>query len=631
MNYSPFIRNLLLLLLGNFLPLLLSGATEKYRAMWRDDPSTSMVIGWNQRSGQSPVVYLDVVDYGQEYSRYRFSKAPDQAITSKGMNNHFVRLRGLQPNTVYYFVIRDSEGISPRFSFKTAPDTPSERLSIIAGGDSRNNRGIRQEANKLVGKLRPHVVLFNGDMTDEDTDYEWQEWFDDWQLSIAKDGRITPLIVARGNHEVSNTVVYTLFDLPTPDAYFALSMGGDLLRIYTLNSMVPAGGTQRDWLERDLANHSSTSWKIVQYHLSIRPHTSKKPENGDQYANWAPLFYGYHMNLAIESDAHVAKVTWPIRPSYEPGSSEGFIRDDREGTVFVGEGGWGAPLRTADDDKPWTRNSGSFNQFNWIFVDEGQIEVRTVRIADSESVREVDPNNIFRPPTGLSVWNPSNGDVVIIRPPGSQPLVQEQKEESFTPEPTNQQNAFSGDEMATRLPGFAMQGFWVEGAVVNFSTANEPPNMNYQLHRSMDGGKNFVKAADLSGTGKAVNQYHHTDNAGGPNAKYRLRRIFPNGETDYYLPTGDIQEDLDNFDRLPLLVPDRATQELKVAYTLDFQANVRIRLINSSYREVVGIELPNQAPGKYLKTVDLTTVPKGPYLVVIRANNFPVRRFRVQI
>ena len=621
---------LFFLLLCSVVPLLVSGATEKYRAMWREDPATSMVIGWNQISGHSPMIYLDDVDYGREFSRYRFSKAPDQVVELKGMNNHFVRLRGLKPNTVYYFVIRDSEGISQRFSFKTAPNDPSERLSIIAGGDSRNNREVRREGNRLVGKLRPHVVLFNGDMTDEDTPYEWQEWFDDWQLTIARDGRMTPLVAARGNHEVSNDVLYYLFDLPIQDAYYALNLGGNLLRIYTLNSMIPAGGTQRDWLERDLSNNQSVTWKIAQYHLSIRPHTNKKPENGDEYANWAPLFYGYHVNLAIESDAHVAKVTWPIRPSNEPGSSEGFIRDDNEGTVFAGEGGWGAPLRDCNDSKPWTRNSGSFNQFNWIFVDEDKMEVRTVRIADSESVQEVDPNNIFRTPFGLSIWNPNNGDVVVINKPGSQPLAQKEEKPAYTPEPTKE-NAFAGETLASRVPGFAMQGFWVEGAIVNFSTANEPPNMAYQLHRSIDGGKNFVKAADLQGTGKPLNQYRHTDNAGGSTAKYRIRRIFPNGETDYYLPTGDIQEDFDNFERLPLLVPDRATLELKVAYSLDFQANVRICLVNTSFREVVGIDLPNQASGKYLKTIDLSTVPKGPYLVVIRANSFPVRRFRVQI
>ena len=92
----PLFRHCILFLAG-LCPLLVSGATEKYRVMWREDPSTTMVIGWNQRSGFSPMVYLDAVDYGQEYSRYRFSKAPDQVVALKGMNNHFVRLRGLQP------------------------------------------------------------------------------------------------------------------------------------------------------------------------------------------------------------------------------------------------------------------------------------------------------------------------------------------------------------------------------------------------------------------------------------------------------------------------------------------------------------------------------------------------------
>lgn len=603
--------------------------------MWREDPATSMVIGWNQKSGLSPVLYLDVTDYGQDFSRYRFSKAPDQAALLKGMNNTFVRLRGLQPNTVYYFVVKDSEGVSARYSFKTAPNDPSQRLSIIAGGDSRNNRDIRQEANKLVAKLRPHVVMFNGDMTDEDTDLEWQEWFDDWQLTITRDGRLTPIIAARGNHEVSNTVIYTLFDLPSPDCYFALNMGGGLLRIYTLNSMIPAGGPQRDWLERDLNNNTSATWKIAQYHLAIRPHTLKKPENGDQYFNWASLFYGYKVNLAVESDAHVTKITWPIRPSSEPGSAEGFIRDDAGGTVFIGEGGWGAPLRDCNDNKIWTRSSGSFNQFSWVFVDENQIEIRTVRIADSDVVMEVDPNNIFRAPAGLSIWNPSNGDVVIIRQPGEQLLA---GNDPFENQATEEQDIFSKEEVvATRLPGFAMQEFQTSGSddglEITFSTANEPPNMAYELQRSMDGGISYGTIATFQGYGKPMNQYKHIDpSLSAPNGaiRFRIRRVFPNGESDHYFPNKDIQEDMDSFERLAKLVPEPGTQQLKVAYMLDFQANIRIRLINPSLREVVGIDLPNQAPGKYLKTVDLSAVPPGRYMLVVRANNLPLRRYRVQ-
>ena len=61
-------------------------------------------------------------------------------------------------------------------SFKTAPDNPYERLSIIAGGDSRNHRKARCKANFLVSKLRPHAVMFGGDMTGGDIERQWKVW-----------------------------------------------------------------------------------------------------------------------------------------------------------------------------------------------------------------------------------------------------------------------------------------------------------------------------------------------------------------------------------------------------------------------------------------------------------------------
>ena len=131
------------------------------------------------------------------------------------MNNHFARLSGLQPNTNYYFVIRDSQGTSQRMYFKTAPDNPNERLSFIAGGDSQNNRTPRQNANKLVAKLKPTAVLFGGDMTDSDTNSQWIEWFEDWQLTKSNDGRMYAIVAARGNHESNNDVIYNLFDVPS--------------------------------------------------------------------------------------------------------------------------------------------------------------------------------------------------------------------------------------------------------------------------------------------------------------------------------------------------------------------------------------------------------------------------------
>ena len=393
---------------------LLWANTNKYRLTLRNNPATSIVIGWNQASGSNAVVHYGTVDYGTNWNNYPSSKSPSRQVSYKGMNNSFARLTGLTPNTAYYFVIRDSDGTSQRFWFKTAPNSQSDRLSFISGGDSRNNRTPRINANKLVSKLRPHAVLFGGDMTDNDTNSQWTEWFDDWQYTTGSDGRMIPIVATRGNHEGSNATIYNLFDTPSSEVYYALTFAGGLVRTYTLNTEMSISGNQTSWLQNDLSNNNSVTWKMAQYHKPMRPHVSSKSEGNSQYSSWASLFYDKKVKLVIECDAHTVKTTWPIRPSTGSGSDEGFVRDDANGTVYAGEGCWGAPLRGNNDNKNWTRNSGQFNQFKWIFVDQNKIEIRTVKVDNANQVGQVNDNNIFAAPSNLDVWNPSNGAVVII-------------------------------------------------------------------------------------------------------------------------------------------------------------------------------------------------------------------------
>ena len=388
-------------------------ANKRYRCMWRDDPATTMVIGWDQVSGQNAVLCYDEVDFGRQASAYRNKKRPDRIIQSKGMDNHFVRLTGLKPNTVYYFVILDNEGVSQRLSFKTMPDDPNVPLSIIAGGDSRNNREVRRNANQLVSRLRPHFVVFAGDMTGGDTNENWRDWFDDWQYTIGSDGRLFPIVPARGNHERENGSITELFDVPNIDAYYALTFGGSLFRLYTLNSLISPSGKQRIWLERDLNANQGVTWKMAQYHHGMRPHTRRKAPRDDLYANWAKIFHDQKVSLVLESDAHVVKTTYPISPG--PNGDDGFIRDDKNGTIYIGEGCWGAPLRSNDNPRAWTRASGSFNQFKWIFVRQQDIEVRTVKTENVTYVREVSDDDIFRIPVGLHLWKPPSGDVLTIK------------------------------------------------------------------------------------------------------------------------------------------------------------------------------------------------------------------------
>lgn len=404
-----FLVSLLVLLYS----LPTQATTDKYRCILRDDPATTMTIAWNQVNGNNPMVHYDVVDHGTNASAYAFSHGVDRSTSRKGMDNQFARLAGLLPNTVYYFVIQDDNSTSQRFSFKTSSNVPTDRISLIAGGDSRNNRVPRQNANKIVAKTRANAVLFGGDMTDNDTSGEWQDWMDDWQLTIATDGRMTPIIPARGNHEFFNTSVSELFDSPNSDVYYALTFGGDLYRAYTLNSMISVSGNQKTWLQNDLQANQHVAWKSAQYHHPMRPHVGSKSERNDIVTHWAPLFETLGINFAVECDAHTVKTTHPIRTSTGPGSDEGFVRDDINGVVYVGEGCWGAPLRGNDDAKAWTRSGGSFNQVKWIFVSQDTVEMRTIRTDNADNVGSLTDANRFSMPSSIDIWNPAPGDDVV--------------------------------------------------------------------------------------------------------------------------------------------------------------------------------------------------------------------------
>jgi len=210
-----------------------------------------------------------------------------------------------------------------------------------------------------------------------------------------------------------------LFDTPNPDQYFGLNIGGPLMRVWVLNSeledkkpaAVPA---QQSWIERDLPAHKDAQWKVAAYHRPMRPHTSAKAEGLSRIAAWAQLFYDNGMDLVIESDTHMVKRSFPVRPSEEEGSYESFIRDDAKGIVFIGEGSWGAPTRPRDDDKPWTMASDSFHQFKWIQVDSSEMLIRTVRFDHCNEVEALGDNDLFREPRNALFWEPDSGKTLRL-------------------------------------------------------------------------------------------------------------------------------------------------------------------------------------------------------------------------
>jgi len=386
--------------------------TDKYRLIWNSAPESSMTVAWCQKDGENARVHYGAAN--EKNKELPQSHGIDHETSYLKIENRFARLTGLKADTLYDFVIRDSNSESRRFSFRTAPEGAAD-FAFAAGGDSRNHRDARQRANRIVAKIRPLFVCFGGDMISKSTHDHWAAWLDDWQLTTGKDGRMVPIIAARGNHE-NKSDIHSFFDTPHADDYYAVGFGGDFLRIYTLNSNIVRGGDQGKWLADDLAHNQGTRWKIAHYHHPFRPHHAGKSEQDAQYKAWAQLFFKHGMNLAIECDSHVVKRTWPLRPSNEPGSQQGFIRDDARGTVFIGEGCWGAPLRRNNDDKSWTRASGSFNQVNWICVTPEKIFARSILADSVEGAGSINESEPFSLPEGMEIWQPETGEEVVLHP-----------------------------------------------------------------------------------------------------------------------------------------------------------------------------------------------------------------------
>ncbi|MCX6307105.1 MAG: T9SS type A sorting domain-containing protein [Bacteroidetes bacterium] len=448
----------------------LFAGTRYYRLSYRDDPATSVVVGWcDNGTSANATVYYGTTDYGTNYLNYPLSHVPDRTVDYDSLTHRFARLTLLLPNTVYYFVVHDDQGTSSRMCFKTLPDNADSPVTFIAGGDSRTAkkgefadsakcRIWRQDANRLVSKISPDFITFSGDyVLTSLLAYFWNDWFADWQLTITPEGRLFPLVPCLGNHELSLDL-YNMFDIPDTTSYYAMRVAGNLLRVYTLNTDIgcPQTGpyfcdsTQRNWLENDLQQHTGNTnepyWKFVQYHYPFAAHATY-PVNHTMVNCWASLFQDYKVKLVAESHAHVIKFTWPVVTSSVPGDS-GFIRNDTNGIVYIGEGSWGAPLRplfthySPGQAWKWTRNQASMPGFQVVLVSKEKIEVRVVEVdsVDVNSVGQVglnDPPGML--PANLALWSPSNGSVVTItyKTPSGLPELPAGKAAAIYPNPAN--------------------------------------------------------------------------------------------------------------------------------------------------------------------------------------------------
>jgi len=220
--------------------------------------------------------------------------------------------------------------------------------------------------NELAGKLDPAFALIGGDLAyscgraSKPEDMEGLDaYLDSWkQKARAVDGRLIPMIVTIGNHEVPGSwnqpperaaAYYALLSMPGPQGYNRLDFG-DYLSVFLLDSGIthPVHGAQTEWLEQALATRSHVPHLVPIYHIPAYPslRSDTDGESGELTQSvrrwWCPLFEKFGVGVAFENHDHTFKRTHPIRNG----------KVDPKGVVYLGDGAWGVKLRKPDASKP---------------------------------------------------------------------------------------------------------------------------------------------------------------------------------------------------------------------------------------------------------------------------------------
>ena len=339
----------------------------QWRLIWTDDPSTTATISWSTAAkGNSHTLQYNVK--GKKNPKLT-TLAESGRYTGGNLElyYHHARLTELEPSTAYEVQMISDDNESPVFYFVTAPATDRE-FSILHGGDSRSDHKARRRVNKMISGLVEKSYQ-NEDPADDilalahGGDYVvsgrkmnlWSAWLSDHELTTGSDGRLLPIIPARGNHDKGKPF-NEVFGFPEGDLnYYSINISPQV-RFVTLNTEISTAGDQAQWLEKELSNaRSNHRWLLAQYHRPVYP-AVKDPSSG--LKSWVPLFEKYNVDLVCEADGHNIKRTVPIRNG----------KFNKDGVVYIGEGGLGVPQRTPKPDRWYLNSPGMADQGNHVFV-----------------------------------------------------------------------------------------------------------------------------------------------------------------------------------------------------------------------------------------------------------------------
>lgn len=332
---------------------------------WQRDPTSTMTIDWHRRNSElGEAAQIEFRKKGDESWTVSEARRFDFPFSDRKIDR--VEITGLDAATAYEF---RGAASSPVYYFRTMPMKLDKPLVFAIGGDTRHRQEWLEEMNRVAMARNPEFIVWGGDLAYANGAKEnlglWYEWFEgNMNTLLADDGRVLPLIVCIGNHEVQGgyhggrmteeaarkhyaPYFYNLFAFPGQPGYGAVDFGEYLsLVVGDSDHSNPIEGAQTRWLAKTLEAREDVIHVIPVYHVPAYPSVRefKGGTSASVRKHWLPLFERYGVQLAFENHDHAFKRSKPLR--------KGEVAED--GIVFMGDGAWGVGERPVHDaGKTW--------------------------------------------------------------------------------------------------------------------------------------------------------------------------------------------------------------------------------------------------------------------------------------
>jgi hypothetical protein len=299
-------------------------------------------------------------------------------------SRHRVRsaaLAGLPPGQDIELQLAGRDGsLSKIVSFRTASggDAP---VRFVTGGDLYHSRAPMDAMNRRAGLEDPLFALLGGDLayTNNANPERWFDFVDSWvDNARTPDGRLLPVVVAIGNHEVTNGAFRPL-DAPGPTAateFMSLfhmrreglandtfDVGSNLSFVLLDSGHAGTIDSQTAWLESVLEERRGVKGLFVCYH---RPAwgCGTKDDAVDIQRAWCPLFERFNVDAVFENDHHVFSRSHPLI---------GGKIDEARGIPYLGAGAWSVEVRKIDPaqlkKRPWIAKALAVNHLYVVEAD----------------------------------------------------------------------------------------------------------------------------------------------------------------------------------------------------------------------------------------------------------------------